>query len=329
MSLTPENASPTPKRTPTVSAVIAAYNRAPELRTAINRLLTQTLAPMEILVVDDGSTDGTDQMMRTEFGPDRFPQIRYIRQPHNAGLILARNLGFVNTTGDYIVSVDDDSWFEENDGLARCVEFLEANPDVAIATCNIETPDGMIYYPRNKEPFEVPWYAGGGHVLRRSAVDRIGLYIPEFYRQGEEKDRCLRLMGAGMRIIALPHIMIYHDKCMKGRKPGLERFYNHRNDLIRELARCPVGMMPRRLLRVWAGNSWKNLRQGPRTTDLKILMALPEIIRLGRKYRKPLPPEIYRRWLDLVAAAAPATKPPPRTASTPVTAAGPTAVRQD
>ena len=285
---------------PTVSAVIATFNRAAELRVALTRLAAQTHPPAEILVVDDGSTDGTGMMMRTE-----FPSVRYVRLPHHAGLIYARNFGFVNTSGDYVLSVDDDSWFVDPDGLARAVAHAEAHPDVAAIACNIETRDGLVYFPKTVAPFEVPWYVGCGHLLRRSAVAAIGLYMPELYRQGEEKDRCLRLVGAGYRIVALPDVMVFHDKSEKGRKPGLERFYNHRNDLIREIARCPAALLPWRLARSWAGNSWKNLRLGPRATDLKILLALPEILRIGLRHRAPVDAPAYRRWLHLAATAAP------------------------
>src|SRR3712207_8834291 len=49
------------------------------------------------------------------------------------------------------------------------------------------------------------------------------------------------------RVVALPDVLVFHDKSEKGRKPGLERFYNHRNDLIREIARCPARLLPWRL----------------------------------------------------------------------------------
>jgi len=296
----------------TVSAVIASYNRAPELRVALTRLMAQTTPPVEILVVDDGSSDGTDAMMRAEFAPARCPTIRYVRQPHNGGLILARNFGFVNTTGDCVLSVDDDSWFVEPDGLARCVAHLEAHPEVAAVACNVETRDGLVYFPKGAAPFDAPWYVGCGHLLRRSAVAAVGLYIPELYRQGEEKDRCLRLIGAGHRVVALPDVMVYHDKSEKGRKPGLERFYNHRNDLIREVARCPAGLLPWRFARSWIGNSWKNLRHGPRLTDVKVLAALPSILRIGLKHRAPVSEAAYRRWLELARTAAPASAIPAR-----------------
>ncbi|MGY0829654.1 glycosyltransferase family 2 protein [Azospirillum argentinense] len=285
---------------PSVSAVIATFNRAPELRTALSRLLAQTHPVAEILVVDDGSTDGTDAMVRGE-----FPTVRYVRLPHNAGLIYARNFGFVNTAGDYVLSVDDDSWFAEPDGLARAVAYMETHADVAAVACNIETRDGLVYFPPQADSFDAPWYVGCGHLLRRSAVAAVGLYMPELYRQGEEKDRCLRLIGAGHRVVALPGIMVYHDKSEKGRKPGLERFYNHRNDLIREVARCPAGLLPWRFARSWIGNSWKNLRHGPRLTDLKVLLALPEILRIGLKHRAPVSEDAYRRWLHLSKTAAP------------------------
>jgi len=281
---------------PTVSAVIATFNRVAELRTALDRLRRQSTPPAEILVVDDGSTDGTDAMVRSE-----FPHARYVRLPHNAGLIFARNFGFVNTTGDYVLSVDDDSWFVEDDGLARAVAFLEAHADVAAVACNITTRDGLVYLPGGVPPFEVPWYVGCGHVLRRSAVAEVGLYVSEFYRQGEEKDRCLRLVAAGYRVMALPDVMVYHDKSERNRAPGLVRYYDHRNDLIREIARCPARLLPWRLARTWAGNSWKNLRYGPRLTDLKVLLALPEILRVGLQHRRPVSEAAYRHWLDLVS----------------------------
>ena len=147
--------------------------------------------------------------------------------------------------GDYVLSVDDDSWFVEPDGLARAVAFLDSHVDVAAVACNIETKDGLVYFPKAAAPFDAPWYVGCGHLLRRSAVESVGLYMPELYRQGEEKDRCLRLLGAGYRVVALPDVMVFHDKSEKGRKPGLERFYNHRNDLIREIARRAAALAVR------------------------------------------------------------------------------------
>ncbi len=285
-----------PREAPRVAAVIATFNRVTALRTALNRLSQQSTPPAEILVVDDGSTDGTGAMVRSE-----FPHVRYTCLPHNAGLIFARNFGFVNSTGDYILSVDDDSWFVEDDGLARAIAFLEAHPDVAAVACNITTRDGLVYFPSGMPPFEAPWYVGCGHVLRRRAVAEVGLYLSEFYRQGEEKDRCLRLVDAGHRVMALPDVMVYHDKNTHDRAPGLVRYYDHRNDLIREIARCPARLLPWRLARTWAGNSWKNLRFGLWLTDVKLLLALPEILRIGWKHRQPVSLAAYRRWLKLAA----------------------------
>jgi len=290
----------TPPSAPSVSAVIVTFNRVAELRTALDRLRRQSHAVREILVVDDGSTDGTEAMVRAA-----FPEVRFVRLPHNSGLIWARNFGFVNTSGDYVLSVDDDSWFVEDDGLARAVAYMEAHTDVAAVACNITTRDGLVYLPRGAAPFEVPWYVGCGHLLRRTAVAQTGLYLSEFYRQGEEKDRCLRLYGAGWRVMALPDVMVHHDKSETNRKPALVRRYNHRNDLIRELARCPARLLPWRFVRSWAGNSWKNLREGPWTTDLWVLVRLPEILRIGLRHRRPVGEAAYRRWLHLAATAAP------------------------
>jgi hypothetical protein len=89
-----------------------------------------------------------------------------------------------------------------------------------------------------------------------------------------------------------------------------------------------------RLARSWAGNSWKNLRNGPRLTDLKVLLALPQIVRIGLKHRAPVSVEAYQRWLHLSRTAAPASaptaeQPVSRAASRPVAAERPSPAQSD
>ena len=88
------------------SVVIPLYNKRQEIETTIRSVLSQTLSPHEIIVVDDGSTDGSGEVVK---GMDS-PLVRLIRQT-NAGECAARNRGIAEATGDYIALLDaDDSY---------------------------------------------------------------------------------------------------------------------------------------------------------------------------------------------------------------------------
>ena len=92
-----------------VSVVIPTFNREALLRRAIESVLCQTHRAVEVLVVDDGSTDGTAVMMAATYAADA--RVRYLPQ-QNAGVAVARNRGLAAATGDYLALLDsDDYWY--------------------------------------------------------------------------------------------------------------------------------------------------------------------------------------------------------------------------
>lgn len=91
-----------------ISVIIPTYNRSQSLHRALQSVYRQTLMPGEIIVVDDGSNDGTEQMLRNE-----FPEVRYIYQ-QNRGVSAARNRGIAAASGDWLAFLDsDDQWLPE------------------------------------------------------------------------------------------------------------------------------------------------------------------------------------------------------------------------
>lgn len=109
--------------TPLVSIIIPTFNRAHCIRGAIDSALAQTYPSTEIIVADDGSTDGTEQVVNG-LG---HASVRCVRQP-NGGCSSARNLGIANARGSYLAFLDsDDRW--ETSWVARAVGLLEARPD--------------------------------------------------------------------------------------------------------------------------------------------------------------------------------------------------------
>jgi len=112
-----------------VSVIIPAYNSAAFIERAIRSVLQQTWQPLEILVIDDGSTDNTREVVQAIEGP-----IRYIRQ-ENAGASAARNRGIQEAKGDFIAFLDsDDEWLPRR--LERTLAPLLANPALGFCYCH-------------------------------------------------------------------------------------------------------------------------------------------------------------------------------------------------
>ena len=105
----------------TVSVIIPCFNYAEYVATAIESALTTIRAPHEVIVVDDGSTDASPQIIA------RYPDVRSIRQP-NAGVARARNQGLAVATGEFVMFLDADDWLLPG-GIDRSVEELQARPE--------------------------------------------------------------------------------------------------------------------------------------------------------------------------------------------------------
>ena len=115
-----------------VSVIIATYNREDLVARAINSVLKQSFRDYEIIVVDDGSTDGTKEKM----GKILSEKVRYLRQD-NAGPGAARDFGISNAKGEYIAILDSDDYWIDNNKLQKQVGFLNDNPDYVLAGGNM------------------------------------------------------------------------------------------------------------------------------------------------------------------------------------------------
>lgn len=119
-----------------ISVVVPTYNRKPLLGMCLNSLMNQTHNDYEIIVVDDGSTDGTPSLVKSLQG--EFKGLRYFRQ-ENQGHSVARNLGFSRARGEIIASTDDDC-VAEGEWLERIEEGLIKHPNIAAIGGSILNP---------------------------------------------------------------------------------------------------------------------------------------------------------------------------------------------
>src|SRR5262245_1310841 len=124
---------------PRVTFMIATHNRVSELLETLTSCLAQTGPEKEILVVDDASTDGTYESVR-----EWFPAVNIVRNELNKGSIASRNDILRRARGDYVVALDDDSRFVDNNACSRIVARMDAEPDLGIIAFQVIGPENPI-----------------------------------------------------------------------------------------------------------------------------------------------------------------------------------------
>jgi len=170
---------------PTVSVIIPTYNRAHLIGKAIKSILNQTFQDFEIIVIDDGSTDNTEETVKNF---NNF-KIRYIRHTNNRGVSVARNTGIRVSRGKYIALLDsDDEWLPEK--LEKQIKtFKSESPEVGIVYSNVlhidESGKNMhkLTNPKKVEGHIYEDLLGGNYVgtsstllIKKECFNRVGLF---------------------------------------------------------------------------------------------------------------------------------------------------------
>jgi len=176
------------------TVVVTTRNRKDDLRVCLQSVQTQSVQA-EVVVVDDASTDGTADMVASE-----FPQARLVTHERMVGYIRGRNEAARLATGDVIVSLDDDAAFSSERIIADTLACFDDGRVAAVAIPYIDvnrTPVVRQAAPDGNGPYIVESFIGTAHAIRRSVFLRLGGYREELFHQGEESDLCLRLLEAG------------------------------------------------------------------------------------------------------------------------------------
>ena len=139
---------------PTVSVLMTTWNGAAFIAEAIASVLAQSFTDFELIVVDDGSTDETGQVL-AGIGDRR---LRVLRQAMNGGVVAARNVGFAAARGRYVAALDHDD-LSHPQRLARQVAYLEAHTRVVLVATEIEIEDPA---RRRNKALPLPLWEGGG-----------------------------------------------------------------------------------------------------------------------------------------------------------------------
>ncbi len=191
---------------PLVSAIIPCFNAARFLPEAIASIRAQRYEPLEIIVADDGSTDGTPQVV-AGLGSD----IRYFRKA-NGGAATALNLGLREARGEFIAPLDADDQWPENKLTLQAGRLL-ADGGIDIVTGHVQYVQlaGAAACPGNFEGPDRPvanCNLGAG-LCRRRAFDIVGSF-DEGFRSGYDQDWFVRAREAGLRIVVLAEVTLLY-----------------------------------------------------------------------------------------------------------------------
>lgn len=229
-----------PARPKSVSVLIVSYNTAGHLERCLSSL-RENLDPerSEIVVVDNGSTDGSPEMVES-----CFPGVRLIRNPTNPGFAAANNVAISHASGDYVLLLNPDTEVHD-DAIERCVDYAERHPAIGVLGCRVEHPGG----DRDSTTFRIPRLAdvavnvlvpgrvmlrsrvlgaaryvgadfhstldvevivGCFMLVRREVVEQVGGLDEDFFMYGEEAEWCFRIRNAGWGVRYWPGALITH-----------------------------------------------------------------------------------------------------------------------
>ena len=193
----------------------------------------------EVWVVDNGSQDGSREMVAT-----RFPAVHLLCNPANVGFSAANNQALRACQGRYALLLNPDTLVHDR-ALERLVGFLDRHPEAGVVGVKLLNPDGSLQYscrtfptwgavlfrgtpfgrllPRNRatpsylmqdwahdEVREVDWVSGAGMALRRVLWEQIGLLDERFFMYCEDMDFCWRVRQAGGRVLYFPGAVVTH-----------------------------------------------------------------------------------------------------------------------
>jgi len=197
-----------------VTIAVLNYQRRDALRRALEAARAQRYAPLEVLAVDNASTDGSQQMVR-----DEFPDVHLVALPANIAAA-ARNEGVRAAKGEIVFTLDNDVLLTTPDDVARGVAAFERHPRAAVVNFTILGPDGVLSrrdwcHPRDPDrwadaEFLTDYVLEGASACRREAFLAAGGYWPPFFIGHEGWDLALRLLDAGHDLVYAPDVRVRH-----------------------------------------------------------------------------------------------------------------------
>jgi GT2 family glycosyltransferase len=227
-----------------ISVVIVSYHCRDQVLACVDSLANSRRARrIEVIVVDNGSTDGTIEMLQA-----RAPEVRLVPMGTNAGFSKANNVGIGRALGRYVLVLNPDT-IVETGAIDLLADWLDDHPEVGVAAPQLLNPNGTDqrtarsfptpaaaifgrrspmtrWFPQNRwssrflagcghpgsEPFRVDWVSGAAMMAPASVIARTGAFDEAFFLFWEDADWCKRVADAGFEVWCIPQSRVIHDE---------------------------------------------------------------------------------------------------------------------
>jgi GT2 family glycosyltransferase len=281
-----------------VSIMITTRNRLTELRRTVQMFSKLDPAPDEILITADDCADGT-----VEFIKSALPDAKLIVNEQMRGSVVSRDRMMREARGDLVLALDDDSYPEPLDCIARFVPIFEERPRLAV-----------LHFPQRTDEYRETLaqtdfgperltrsFANSGAVLRRSTYLRLPGFESRFFHMYEEPDYGLQCLAAGYDVLFSPVITIRHHYSRQTRDEIRIHHRHARNEFWSNLLRCPfpfaLAILTWRVFsqfRYACKRGWSWIVREP-LWWWQALTGIPYCV----ANRHPVSSAAYKRWLQL------------------------------
>ncbi len=264
---------------PLVSVVITNWNGAHFLPGCLDSLRRQDYTPLEIVVADNASSDGSRNLLT-----ERYPDVTLVALPENRGFTGACNAGMIAAKGDIVVLLNNDT--EADPGwVSAIVDTFARHPEAGIVASkmllfdrrdhfhtagDLFRVDGRLFnrgvWERDEGQYDREEYVfsacGGSAAYRHAMLDEIGLLDDDFFFSCEDMDLAWRAQLAGYRCVYQPAAVVYH--CLAATGGGITASYHDGRNVIWLLVKNYPGALWRKhglkVLRAQLGLAWGALR---------------------------------------------------------------------
>ncbi len=221
-----------------LTIAIVSLNTKDLLAACLRSVFASDGISFEVFVVDNGSRDGSADMVARD-----FPAVRLVRNADNRGFAAANNIVIRQARGRHVLLLNPDTETPP-DALRTLVAFLDANPDVGVCGPRLAFPDGRfqscgyrfptllseIRQSKNVDkvvrnlvgtepsrdvpdaPFDAEWVDGACFMIRRDVIEHVGDLDEQYFLYAEELDWCFRVRKAGWNIFAVPGVTVVHHQ---------------------------------------------------------------------------------------------------------------------
>ena len=244
-----------------ISVVVLNWNGRQVLDDCLRSLHNQTYRPIEIIVVDNASTDGS-----VDFLKEKFQDVNLIVNEKNLGFGAGNNIGIRASHGRYIMMLNNDTRLdpkcveelrksiEKDERYGACASkiLLDSQPDIIDGVGIVVCPDGLSFgrgrlekSDRYDEEEEIFFASDGACLYRREMLDDIGLYDEDFFAYADETDMGWRARLAGWKCTYSPKAIVYHHHSTSsgGRVSAFKAFLVERNRIWVALKNFPISLI--------------------------------------------------------------------------------------